>query len=67
MNGTFAGDLHELRVLLLTQRAGQFHFNVNPVQHAFLRFAFLTILRVNVRVRQRNSDVLERHLFPARI
>jgi len=67
MNRTFAGDLHELCVLFCAQRSGQFDFNVDSVEHAFLGFAFLAVHGVDARVPQGNLDVFERQFFPARV
>ena len=67
MDGAFAGNLRQLRVLFGGQRAGEFEFNIDSVHHAILGFAFLAISCVNTRVPERNCDVLERELFPARV
>ena len=67
MYRAFRGDLHQFCVLLRIQGAGQFHFYIDPVQHALFRFAFFAIVCINTRVPERNRDVLERKLFPARV
>jgi len=67
MDGALRGDLHQFGVLLRTQRTRQADFNLNPVQHALLRFAFLAVRCINPRVPERNRNILERHLFPARV
>ena len=50
MDRALPGDLHQLGVLFCAQRTSQVDFNVNPVEQALLRFAFLAILRVDTRV-----------------
>ena len=67
MDGAFCGDLHQLRALFCGQRAGEFDFDVDSVEHAFLGFALLAIFSVNTRMPERNGDVFERELFPARV
>ena len=67
MDGTFPGDLHQPGVLLCGERSSQLDIQIDPVEHALLRFAFLAVFRVNARMPQRDGDVLERNLFLARI
>ena len=67
MNRAFAGDFHQFVVLFCAQRARDLDLNVDPVQHALLRFAFLAILCVNTRVPQRNCNAFDRKLLPARV
>ena len=67
MHWTLAGDFDEFGLLFGRHGASQFDRHVDPVQHAFLGFAFFAILRVNARVPQRNDDIFERPLFPPRV
>src|SRR5205807_2909356 len=47
--------------------SSQFDFNIDSVEHALFRYALLTIHCMNARMRERNRDVFERELFPARV
>jgi len=67
MNRAFASDFDQLRVLFLGQRTGQLHLHVDPIEQALLGFAFFTIFRVNARVRERDNNVFQWNLFPARV
>jgi hypothetical protein len=67
MNGTFGGDLHELRVLFCGQRPCQFHFNIDSINHAVLRVALLTIACVNARVPQGNRDIFQWQMISTRV
>ena len=67
MNGTSGGDFHQFRVLFRAQRASQFHFDIDPVEHAFLGFAFLAVRCIDTRVRQRYRNVFQRQTVSARI
>jgi len=60
MNGTFGGDLHQLRVLLGRQRASQLDVHVNSSEHAVFGEAIFTILSVDARVAERDDDILQR-------
>ena len=67
MNRTFGGDLHQLRMLFRGQRPGQFDFDVDPVEHAILRFAFFAVARMNTRMPQGNTDFVERPVISTRV
>ena len=60
MNGAFLGHFHELGTLLGCERAGQRDFEMNPIEHAFLRFALLAIFCVNAGMAHRDGDAVER-------
>ena len=36
VNWTFGGDLHQLRVLFWSQCTGEFHFDIDSIEHASL-------------------------------
>ena len=52
MNRAFPGYFHEFRVLFRSDRSGQLHVEIDPVEQAVLGCAFRTILRVDARVAQ---------------
>ena len=52
MNRAFPGYFHEFRVLFRSDRAGQLHVEIDPVEQAVLGCAFRTVLRVDARVAQ---------------
>ncbi len=67
MHRAFAGNVYELCALLVGERPGQLHIDVDPVEHAFLGLAVSAILSVNAVMTQGDGDILERDLFLARI
>lgn len=67
MNGTFCGDVHQLRVLFCRQRPGEFDFNIDSVHHAIPGFAFLAIGRVNAGMPERNLNVFEGNFVSPRV
>ena len=67
MNGAFGCDLHQFRVLFRSQGPRHFHFDLDSVEHAFFRFAFLAVRCIDARVRERNRNVFQRQTIPARV
>jgi hypothetical protein len=67
MHRAFGGDLHQLRAMFCGQFAGHFDFNIDSIEHAFLRFALFAISCVDARMPERDRDFLQRQLFPARV
>lgn len=67
MDRTFGGNLHQLGVLVGRQWTSQFNPDVDPIKQALPGLACFAIFRMNARVPKRDSNVLQRELFTARV
>ena len=54
-------------MLFRSQGPRHFHFDIDSVEHAFFRFAFLAVRCIDARVRERNRNVFQRQTIPARV
>src|SRR5439155_9656899 len=66
VNRAFPRDFHQLRALFVGQLALEVNLEFDPINSAFLGFAFLAIRRMDFEMTKRNRNAFERPFSLAR-